>query len=100
MSSLVIGPIKERMEFQIVSADLIANHTIELIAECDGYVDQFGVVVQDAVTTGGTVTLNGGGATYNIEGGLDTTSFPNPPVGDTPSLIPVGSDAVTLSIGS
>lgn len=98
MSSLVIGPLKEHQEFEIPSTDLIANHTIELICETDGFIDQFAAIVQDAVTTGGTITLQGGGAVYNMEGGLDTTSFPNPAQGDTPQLITPGtSTAASVS---
>jgi hypothetical protein len=86
MSSIVIGPLLERIDFLIQSAELIANTTQELICPVDGYIDLFEVVVNKTITTGGTLTLNAGGAVYNVQSYLDTTSFPGAAQGDTPYL--------------
>lgn len=96
MSKLVIGPIKEELEFLIQSAELIANTTQELICPFDGFIDSFSLVVNKAITTGGTVTLNGGGAVYNLQSYLDTTSFPGAPAGDTPYLPGVNTFTINL----
>ncbi|MGH7869781.1 MAG: hypothetical protein ACREP9_19655, partial [Candidatus Dormibacteraceae bacterium] len=51
-----------------------------------GYIHRFRTIVQVAVTTGGVLTLQGGGAVYNTQSYLDTTSFPGAAQGDTPFL--------------
>lgn len=86
MSSITIGPIKEVLPFLIQTAELIANTAQELIVPIDGYIDGFSVVVQKAITTGGTLTLNAGGAVYNLQSYLDITSFPGAAQGDIPYL--------------
>lgn len=96
MSSLVIGPIKERLPFLIQSAELIANTTQELICPANGYIDGFQLIVNKAITTGGTATLNGGGAVYNLQSYLDTTSFPGAAQGDTPYLPGVSTQTAEL----
>ena len=96
MSSLVIGPEVYQMDYTIQSAELIANTTQELIAPVTGYIHRFQAIVNKAITTGGTLTLQGGGAVYNLQSYLDTSSFPGAAQGDTPFLPAVA----TLSINS
>ena len=95
MSSLIIGPVKEQMTFLIQSAELIANTTQELISPFSGYIDSFDLVVNKAITTGGTATLNGGGAVYNLQSYLDTSSFPGAAQGDT--LYLPGVNTITIN---
>lgn len=84
--TLVIGPIKEQLPFLIQTAELIANTNQSLICPFTGFVDSIEVVVNKAVTTGGTITLAGGGAVFNLQNYLDITSFPGAAQGDTPYL--------------
>lgn len=98
MSSLVIGPLLERLEFQITQVDLLAGTTQEIICPVDGFIDEFEIIVETAVTTGGTVTLQGGGAVYNQQNYLDITSFPGPAQGDTASLPAVQAQIATLAL--
>lgn len=86
MSSLVIGPIRERLEFQITQVDLLAGTTQSIVCPVDGYIDGMDLIIETAITTGGTVTLKGGGAVYNLQSYLDTSSFPLPAQGETPYL--------------
>lgn len=95
MSSLILGSAKERMELQINQTDLLAGTAQQIVCPVDGYIDSFEVVVQVGVTTGGPIVLNGGGAVYNRMIGLDTTSFPNAPLGDTAILPAVKTSAGT-----
>lgn len=95
MSSLVIGPIKERLEFQITQVDLLAGTTQSIVCPVDGYIDGMDIIVETAITTGGTVTLKGGGAVYNLQSYLDTSSFPMPAQGDTPYLPAVATFTAT-----
>ena len=86
MSSLVIGPTLERLEFQIAQAELIANTAQEIFCPVDGFIDQMDVVVNIANTSSGTITLQGGGAVWNMQNYLDITSSPFPAQGDTSYL--------------
>ena len=91
MSSLVIGPLKERLEFQIAQAELIANTTQNIVCPVDGFIDGIDVTVNTAITTGGTITLQGGGAVWNMQNYLDTSSFDLPAQGDTAYLPPIAT---------
>lgn len=86
MSSLVIGPLKERLEFQVTQVDLLAGTTQSIVCPVDGFIDGMDIIVETAITTGGTVALQGGGAVYNLQSYLDTSSFPLPAQGDTAYL--------------
>lgn len=46
------------LQFSIPQTELLAGTAIDLVAPVDGFVSGMGVVVQTAVTTGGTVTAN------------------------------------------
>lgn len=100
MSSLVIGPLLERLEFQISQVDLLAGTAQSIVCPVDGFIDEFEIIIETAVTTGGTVTLQGGGAVYNVQSYLDVTSFPNAAQGDTAYLPTVGSEVVAITIGA
>jgi len=100
MSSISIGVLKERLEFQISQADLLAGTTQSIVCPVDGYIDGMDLIVETAVTTGGTVTLQGGGAVYNIEGGLDITSDPVAPQGDTAYLPAAQTQVAVITIGA
>jgi hypothetical protein len=84
LSKVFIGtPTRERIEFSIPSAELIANTTQYLIAPLNGFFKEMRLVVNKAVTTGGTVTPSTVPAVFNAEGGLDQTSFAGTVTGDT-----------------
>ena len=100
MSSLTVGPIKERLEFIINTVDLQANTTQNLVCPCDGYIDGITAITQNAITTGGVLTLNGGGAAYAMEIGLDDTSDPNRTTSSSTYLITPGTAVVTLAAAS
>lgn len=100
MSSVTIGVIKERLEFSYSQVDLLAGTTQSILCPVDGFIDGMDLIVETAVTTGGTVTLQGGGAVFNLEGGLDTTSAPGAAQGDTPVLNPVVAAVVTITIAA
>lgn len=96
MSSIVIGPVIERIEFLIQTAELIANTTQEFICPVDGYINDIEAVVQKAITTGGTLTLQAGGAVWNLQTYLDTSSFPLPPEGANLILPAVATQTAQL----
>ncbi len=49
---------QSRIEFDISEADTIANVAQEFIAPSDGFIKDVDVIVNKAVTTGGTVRVN------------------------------------------
>ena len=83
MSTLAIGPVIERVEFQIPAAELIANTAQEIFCPVDGFINDMDVVVNVANTSAGTITLQGGGAVWTLLNYLDTTSAPFAPQGAT-----------------
>ena len=95
MSTYVSGPVIERIEFQIAQAELIANTAQEIFAPVDGFVNDMDVVVNVANTSSGTITLQGGGAVWNLQNYLDVTSFPLAPQGS--NLILPGVATFTLT---
>ena len=100
MSSLVIGPLKERLEFQIAQAELIANTAQEIICPVDGFIDGIDAVVNIANTSLGTITLQGGGAVWNMQNYLDITNFDLPAQGDTAVLPAVATQTALLFTAS
>lgn len=52
-----------RLQFTIPQTELLAGTAIELVAPTAGFVNEVGVIVQTAVTTGGTVTAKVGTTT-------------------------------------
>ena len=73
MSSVTIGT-RNRTEVAISAADLPANTTQNFLSPDDGFLQELAVIVQSAVTTGGTIKVqNGSGLDV---GGLAVT-IPN-----------------------
>ncbi|MCW2317145.1 hypothetical protein M2322_002699 [Rhodoblastus acidophilus] len=94
MSTVTIGsPEKQRIEFQISQADLIANNAQNFVMPEAGFLDEICVVVQSAVTTGGTINANFVPAVYNTEVGITPATQ-----GDT--LIPGSSGAGNAAGGA
>lgn len=78
MSHVNIGsPNSENVNFNISQTDLLAGTKQSFIAPINGYIEEIGIVVETAVTTGGTLTVELVPALFATEVGLDTTSFLN-----------------------
>lgn len=58
------------INFTIGQTDLTANNGRELVCPVDGYISELRTIVQDAVTTGGNVTVKTGDALANTVAGL------------------------------
>nr|WP_316651543.1 hypothetical protein [uncultured Gellertiella sp.] len=56
--------------FAIAQTDLVANTGHEIVSPVDGYIYELRTIVQDAITTGGTVTVKTGDALANTVAGL------------------------------
>lgn len=56
--------------FAIAQTDLVANNGHEIVSPVDGYISELRTIVQDAVTTGGTVSVKTGTALATTVAGL------------------------------
>jgi len=57
MSSSLVAGTKSVIPFSIGQTDLLAGTSFFIAAPFDGWIEELGVVVQSAVTTGGAVTV-------------------------------------------
>lgn len=69
------------LPFQIAQAVLIANADPELISPADGFITEIGVIVDTAVTTGGTIVTKTGDALGTTVAGMTVTIANGAPKG-------------------